>query len=435
MTPRDQATNAPLREQRDASPEVVACHACGAVHRIPPLAGGTKAECTRCGTVLYRRIRNSVDRALALQLAALILFVVANAFPIMTLSIEGRSQTATILAGAEALRSSGLWPLALVVLAAGTVMPLLKILCSLYVLLPLRLGARAPGLAHVFRVMEIVGPWAMNEVYLLGLIVAYVKLSDIAEIQLGVSIVAFVGLILTMVAADGVLEPHQVWVRLAPQAGASVLEPEPGSSLVSCHGCEQLVRVPQRAGNASCPRCAASLHARKTDSLSRCTALMITAALLYVPANMLPVMTVVYFGSGEPDTILSGVFTLLQAGMWPIAALVFFASVLVPVLKLLGLAYLVITVRLRRMAGRRERTRLFRIIEGIGRWSMVDVFMIAILTALVNLGAIASVQPNLGAVAFAGVVISTMLASMAFDPRLIWDDVDERDGDERPARA
>ena len=132
-------------------------------------------------------------------------------------------------------------------------------------------------------------------------------------------------------------------------------------------------------------------------------------------------MTVVYFGSGEPDTILSGVETLIAAGMLPIALLVFFASIAVPVLKLAGLGYLLLSVRRRSTARLKERTRLYRLIEGIGRWSMVDIFMISLLTALVQLGAIATVQAELGAVAFAMVVVVTMQASHAFDPRLMWD--------------
>lgn len=416
-------------------PEIMACHACGTIQRLPLVVPGRKAECATCGTVIYRRIHNTIERALALQLAALVMFAVANAYPIMTLSVEGRSQSTTILTGVEALRVSGLWPLALAVLAAGTIMPLLKILCSLYVLLPLRLGHKPRGAAQVFRAVELVGPWAMTEVYLLGLIVAYVKLSDIAEIELGLAAIGFVGMILAMLAADAQLEAHEVWGRLQPQAGPAVLRAEPGTRLVSCHACEQVVRVDRTAAKPHCPRCAARLHARKPDSLGRCTALLLTAALLYIPANVLPIMTVSYFGVGEPDTILSGVVVLVQGGMWPVAALVFFASVMVPVLKLVGLSWLVVTVRFGWARGRRDRTRLYRIIEGIGRWSMVDVFMIAILTALVRFGAISNVTPELGAVAFCGVVIVTMLASMAFDPRLIWDQVHERDGNRAPARA
>ena len=170
-----------------------------------------------------------------------------------------------------------------------------------------------------------------------------------------------------------------------------------------------------------CPRCAAALHHRKPHSLARTWALLIAACILYVPANLLPVMTVTSFGKGEPAAILSGVTLLIQAGMWPVALLVFFASITVPVVKIVALAYLLISVQFRSHWRPRDRTVLYRVVEAVGRWSMVDVFMISILVALVNLGAIATILPGSGAIAFAAVVILTIFAAMSFDPRLIWD--------------
>ena len=416
--------------------EVVACEACATVQRIAPMAGGSKAQCATCGRLLFRRVTNSLERALALYAAALVLFVVANLFPIMTLGLEGQAQSMTIWSGVSALVAGGAWPLAVVVALVGTVLPLLKILGSLYVLAPLYVGRRPLFTARVFRAVQLIRPWSMMEIYLLGLIVAYVKLSELATIDLTVAIAAFVALILAVAAADATVEPHQVWARLAPQAGPDILEPRPGTRLVHCHACAQLTRLPADAPrHAGCPRCRAALHPRRPDSLMRCTALVVTATILYVPANLLPIMTVTYFGSGQPSTILSGVIQLAQAGMWPIALLVFFASILVPVLKLLALSYLVVTAHLGAKRGRRDRTLLHRLVEELGRWSMVDIFVVAILTALVRLGNIASVEPNAGAIAFAAVVVISMMAAMTFDPRLIWDSSDGRDGNRRRARA
>jgi paraquat-inducible protein A len=261
----------------------------------------------------------------------------------------------------------------------------------------------------------------MTEVYLLGLIVAWVKLRDLASIELGVGILAFIALILVMLWAEAVLEPHEVWEKIEPQARSS--GGEAATSLASCHVCGQLARKPEPMAltHGSCPRCGAALHDRKPDSQSRTWALLLAATILYIPANLLPVMTVTSLGHGEPDTILSGVKALIAAEMLPVALLVFFASITVPVLKLIGLSWLLVTVGRGSTWRRRDRTVLYRVIEGVGRWSMVDVFMISILTALVSLGQLATIQPNLGAAAFAAVVVLTMLASGTFDPRLIWD--------------
>ncbi len=200
------------------------------------------------------------------------------------------------------------------------------------------------------------------------------------------------------------------------------------SGLMSCHACHQLSRIPRMSidGEAICPRCEAHVHLRKPNSISRTWALLIAAYILYVPANLLPVMTVISFGKGEADTILSGVKELIHAGMLPIALLVFFASITVPVLKLLTLTFLLLSVQYKSQWRPRERTKLYRITELVGRWSMIDIFMISILIALVKLQAVATIEPGAGAISFAAVVIITMFAAMSFDPRLIWDNIEEK---------
>jgi paraquat-inducible protein A len=179
-------------------------------------------------------------------------------------------------------------------------------------------------------------------------------------------------------------------------------------------------------GDAICPRCEAHIHSRKPNSLSRTWALLIAAYILYIPANLLPVMTVISFGKGEADTILSGVKELIHAGMLPIALVVFFASIVVPVTKLVVLTYLLLSVKYKSRWRPRERTVLYRITEVVGRWSMIDIFMISILIALVKLEAVATIEPGMGAISFAAVVIITMFAAMGFDPRLIWDTMEEK---------
>jgi paraquat-inducible protein A len=173
--------------------------------------------------------------------------------------------------------------------------------------------------------------------------------------------------------------------------------------------------------HAECPRCGARLHFRKPNSVTRAWALVLTAMILYLPANIFPVMTVISFGKGEPDTILSGVKSLFYAGMWPLALLVFFASITVPILKILGLMFLLVSTSRGSRWRLRDRTLLYRIVESIGRWSMIDIFMLSILAGLVQLGSIATIRPGVGALSFAAVVVITMFAAAAFDPRLMWD--------------
>jgi paraquat-inducible protein A len=194
--------------------------------------------------------------------------------------------------------------------------------------------------------------------------------------------------------------------------------------LACCHVCYK--SAPEALHR--CPRCGSRLHLRKPDSLQRTAALLITAALLYVPANVLPIMITEQFGNALKSTILGGVVLLVHHGSYPIAAVIFVASVLVPLGKLVALSWLCWSVARRHATAPRERTRLYRVMELIGKWSMVDVFVVTILVALIHLGGVLRITPGAAALAFAGVVIVTMLAAETFDPRLIWDqrgDTDE----------
>jgi paraquat-inducible protein A len=194
------------------------------------------------------------------------------------------------------------------------------------------------------------------------------------------------------------------------------------SSSASCHECGLLCRLPGPAAHgARCARCGAALHVRKPRSLERTTALVIAAALCYAPANLLPIMTVTSLGRVQSDTIMSGVIYFLIHGDWPLAVVIFTASIFVPVAKLLILSFLLISVHRGSSWRPVERTRLYRLTEAIGRWSMVDIYVVTILVALVRLGNLATIEADTGAVFFGSVVVLTMLAAESFDPRLIWD--------------
>lgn len=410
-----------------SDPAAYMCHECDTLYRVHEMPSGITAKCRTCGAPLYRERTDSARRALALTIAALILFFVANTFPFMTFSMEGNSTTATIVGSAYALYKDGVWPLAFVVALMAIGFPLLKLLLNFYTLLPITYDRSAPGTKRLFALAAWLRTWAMTEVYLLGVIVAYVKLSDLATLTIGPALWAFVALILCMAAADNVLDPRKVWWRLGRQNRLDRLQAS-GKPLACCHVCSQVVPLSPHAHDVHCPRCDTPVHHRKPNSLARTWAFWFAAAILYVPANVLPVMKVTSFGKGQGDTILSGVVLLIEAGMWPVAALVFFASITVPVLKLVCLAYLLLSVQFDWHARPRERTQLYRIVEQVGRWSMIDVFMIAILAVLVDLGEIARIEPGAGALAFAAVVILTILASASFDPRLIWDNERGRHG-------
>ncbi len=194
------------------------------------------------------------------------------------------------------------------------------------------------------------------------------------------------------------------------------------ASYASCHDCGKLARMPGgHVRGVRCPRCGAALHLRKPNSLQRTWALVIAAAICYVPANLLPVMTVTSLGKPTADTIMSGVVYFLEHGDWPLALVIFTASIFVPMMKLAILVFLLISVQRRSSWRPVERTRMYRLTEAIGRWSMVDIYVITIMVALVRLGNLATIEASAGAVFFGAVVVITIFAAESFDPRIIWD--------------
>ena len=193
------------------------------------------------------------------------------------------------------------------------------------------------------------------------------------------------------------------------------------AGLVSCEACLLLTRPAAGTESGYCPRCGEKLEHRRHASIEVTWALVIAAAICYIPANALPVLNTTTLGESEGDTILSGIAFLYTSGSWPLALIVLIASIMIPLGKLVALVYLLISVQRGSIANSHERTRLYRMVEFIGRWSMLDVFVDAFTVALVQLSPLTSVAPGAGVLFFAAVVVLTMLAAESFDPRLIWD--------------
>jgi paraquat-inducible protein A len=191
--------------------------------------------------------------------------------------------------------------------------------------------------------------------------------------------------------------------------------------LLSCHVCGLLSRGGHGGRTLHCPRCSAPLHVRKPNSVARSWAFLIAAYILYIPANVLPIMKTSSLFGAQADTIMSGIIYLWHSGSWDLALVVFTASIMVPLLKLIALTLLLISVQRRSTWQPMQRAKLYRVVELVGRWSMLDIYVVAILTALVQIGALATINAGPGALAFGAVVVLTMFSAMEFDPRLIWD--------------
>jgi paraquat-inducible protein A len=414
------------------------CHECGTFQRVPAMLPNARAVCRQCDALLRHTRADPFGLPLALNLAALMMFGIGAFWTLLSVGTAGQLRNANLLTGPEELRSFGLWELSIVVLATTFAAPLARILCMIAVLVGLRLPHRPPFIRLIFAWIEHLRPWSMVEIFLLGLFVAYVRLSGIAHIDLGPAILALATLTVTMLAADIMLDPQAVWEALDAQNRADTShQPQAGllGAILHPMGCDTCRLVTRGRDGALCPRCGFALHHRKSHSLSRTWALVLASLILYIPANAYPFLTVIRFGSGQPSTILQGVRELMAMGEWPLALLVFFASITVPVLKLVGLILLLTTTMAGVRTHRLDRTVLYRVLDAVGRWSMIDIFMESILVALVQFGAVVTVVPGPAAIAFAAVVVLTMFAARTFDPRLIWDHAGQASASVSPAPA
>lgn len=401
--------------------DLVACHECDMLFHRDDIPAGARADCTRCGAELYRHVSNSLDRSLALYLSALIFMVIANVYPFITMQTAGISATTRVSSGGLALYEFGMGQLGFVVFLTSILFPLICVAGMIYLLIPVRFGALPPFYAPVYRLVKACEPWSLLAVFMLGTLIAAVKLRALAQVIPGLGMFGFVMLLITYSAARASFDPEVLWAKCKIKQLDS--DEFPGGAeearVLTCHTCGLL--RPLDPNMHHCERCGAKVHFRVVDSLEKTWALMISACIMLIPANIYPVMSVKKLGRGNADTILSGVIHLMEAGLFGLAFIVLFASLVVPALKLTTLGYLLYSVRNKSNWRPRDRTLLYRITEIVGAWSMVDVFLVGLLSGLVSLGLLASIEPGVGVIFFGAAVILTMLAAHNFDPRLIWD--------------
>lgn len=200
------------------------------------------------------------------------------------------------------------------------------------------------------------------------------------------------------------------------------------AGLFTCLECGMLSRPARGKSSGLCPRCGSPVHTRKPDSIQRTWAYLVAAYALYIPANVLPIMDTNSLFGTQQDTILSGAIYLWTTGSWAVSLLVIFASVVEPLVKLVALTYLLVSVQRGSTWNPRFRSRMYRLVDVVGRWSMLDIFVVTILVALVQIQSLAEIRAGPGALAFGAVVVLTMLAALNFDPRLIWDEAESAHG-------
>ncbi len=371
-------------------------------------------DCAACGVGLERFTGRSLDAALAISVAALLLLLPANALTFITTSLFSAEEHSRLISSTTVLWRQG-WPvLAIAICLFTVILPIVRFSLLTAALGALRLGWRDAWIGPVFRWSNALQTWAMADVFLLAFLVAYARLAATITVELGPGAICFIAAGVLTLLSRATLDKKAVWKLIAPQAAVDVCQP-----VLSCEACELL--VPATQAKRPCPRCGRRLLARKTDAVARATAYTLAGAVFYAPANILPFATIPINLQPTAYNIIGGVHDLLEAGLYGLALLVFLASFLIPVLKLTAIAWFIYSVRAHSSRKLVFKTRLYQLVDEIGRWSMVDPLTVAAFVPVVRYNALLTARAEAAAPFFTGVVIFTILAAKSFDPRLMWD--------------
>lgn len=412
-------------ESRTSLRRLRACDECDWVMVLPRLRPGEKCDCPRCGHIIVRRHFRPAQRSMALAVSALIALILAVSFPFVSFEIRGFGNNIELTQTATALLGFHQPVIAIIVALTIIVLPAVYLCAVIWLQLGLLQGRPFPFSRSIARSLSHMNPWMMADVFIIAALISLIKIAGIASIGFGVAFWAFCAFAVLLLMTTHSIDSDWMWFSLAgePQAPKHTRTGETAApqGLTGCPTCGLLNDLDSH-GHGLCRRCREPLHGRMTHSLQRTWALLFASVIMLLPANLYPIMTTTLLGQSQPATILGGVVQLWHKGSWPIALIIFFASVVVPVGKIIALSWLCLIVRRSEELKANVRTRLYRITEFIGRWSMVDLFVVAIMVALIRAGNIMSIAPGPAAIAFGAVVVLTMLAAMSFDPRLIWDD-------------
>ncbi len=401
---------------------VTACDVCDLVHTIPPLKRGERFVCERCGHTLLSFREHVEKHIFGTGFSSLLMFFFALLFPFLGFSNNGAERSVTLYNIVSILIIQDYLVLSILVSLAIFVFPIAYLVTVL--ILVWSFNKPYIGLAtkcYLTRWVVVIQPWLMVDVFLVGILVALVKMNSMADIQLGLSFWAFCAYVLLLLKTVSLLDRRWLWNQVVGQAPQHHIDLPPKQAsqqgLIGCHFCG--ATHPDTAHH--CSRCGHSIHTRHPKSLIATIAFLIAAVIMFIPANVFPIMHTTFIGGEEPSSIMEGVLLLWSLGSYPVAMVIFFASVVIPLAKILSLSWLCWQCAYPTERETLPKIKLYRITEIVGRWSMIDIFVVAVLTGLVQMGNLIAISPGPAVLSFAAVVILTMLAARSFDPRLLWD--------------
>lgn len=395
---------------------LVACPDCAAVQSLPEIAAG-KSECWRCHAVLERATGRSLEAALACSLATFILLFPANLLPFLKVTLLGMTRQSWIASGVVWMWGEHWVLMAVIVAAEAVILPFVRFGLLSAALTALKLGYRGRWIGSAYRRAEELDFWAMPDVFLVGSAVGYSRVEARLPVVIGPGGWCLICVALLAMLTRASMDRRQVWRTIAAP------DPPPAGPTIGCTECDLV--LPASAEGGRCPRCRARVWRRRPFAVARPCALVIAGFLLYPLANVFPMSVDYQLGTPHPHTIFEGITRLVQAGLFPLAVLIFCTSIAIPFGKLLGMTWLFLSVENHSDRALVRKTRMFRFIDHVGRWSNIDVFTIAVFLPLMQFSPLVVVTAGGGAPPFLFVVVLTMIASRLFDPRLLWDPVEQ----------
>ncbi|WP_390605438.1 paraquat-inducible protein A [Alteromonas gracilis] len=365
----------------------IVCEQCHTQVHIPVLAHRQRAVCPVCNHTLLSHRNGASENLLAYTTSALIFLLLSLPFNFLTFKASGQKHSIDLPTGITVLIEHDYLSLAIITSLATLLLPGMVLAGMLLLSLAHVQNRRPFYLPRLLQLVKALLPWSMAEIFLVGTLVSLIKITELADVSIGLSFYAFIGFsaFTALCISQFDATRYAMWLSQG-------VPPQPKPL------CEAQAKV----------------------SIQRTWALLLTACILYIPANLLPIMYTEFFGQETPNTIIGGVISLWESGSYPVAIIILIASVIVPVAKIIILAWLNFSVQREKTTSKQLRIRYYRITEAIGRWSMIDVFVVAVLVSLIQMGNTMSIYPGQAALAFCAVVFVTMIAAMTFDSRLIW---------------
>nr|WP_247682375.1 paraquat-inducible protein A [Pseudoalteromonas sp. MMG013] len=394
----------------------MACKQCDRLVNVAQLGAQQRANCPNCNAHLITCRQNLSQWNMAFAVTSL-LFLFTSLYPsFISFSQHGLVQEISLWQASVLLSEKYNAILAGLFLFTILIMPVY--VCTLTLISHSKIWSTLSlSLARkLTKSFSYVTPLNLADIFLVAVLVSAFKLMSLAELSLGYGFWAYVLFVICFIELLTLIDESELWERQQCQ-----FEPVPHvcgqtamlNKLRQCHICNQLSR------SETCPRCEAKTYFRKPKSIERASVWMLTALVLLIPANFLPIMDTINLGQHTPATIFSGIIIMWESGSYPIATIIFVASICIPIVKAILLFYLI--VQTNKCRSPQRASQLYRLLEVIGKWSMIDVFVVIVLVSLVQLGNVLTVEPQLGIVFFTAMVLCQMIAVHSFDPRILWD--------------